>query len=373
MGATMCHHAVVDEDAHALDYPWRFHFRSGSNRDKGTNGFKEGIGDKHQRGSFRSHSVNHSRGEQNQKRHKHHVGPHFVGRQAKNGETAFRTGFQFHYRIELNGSCPHGKYAAVASAIDLQTSKDVAVKIISKLKLMKCSGSPGEDVKVEVRALRTLKGMPNVVQFIDAYEDADFFYIVMEYLKGGTLLEYVKSVGHLGEDKTASLLRQMLNILTICHQEGISHRDLKLENFLFSHSCSKEGQEHSLKLVDFGSAGFFKSGDLNPFKASVGTPFYMAPEIISGASYGPPADVWSLGVTAYSTLCGQFPFCAASKELNDLILHQPVTFSSPVWEDVSDCAKDLLLKMLDKDPYHRISASQALLHPWVQKNNPPSP
>ncbi|BBN17583.1 hypothetical protein MPTK1_7g15530 [Marchantia polymorpha subsp. ruderalis] len=309
----------------------------------------------------------------------------------------FKKDFQTHYSCDLRSPLSHGRYATVTAALSYLTAENVAVKIISKDRL-RSKGVPapranahertmrtailngikscswlydkksgrrcaGENVRVEVLALRNLANQPNVVKFVDVFEDEAFFYLVMELCKGGNLLERINKVKNMKEAQAGPLLKQMLAVTNVCHAQGIAHRDLKLENFVF-HS---ETEDYPLKLVDFGSAAFFRHGQNRPFKGAAGTFNYMAPEVFE-SNYGPIADVWSLGVVGYSMLCGTLPFSGTTCEvLKEKILHDEVEFSHPAWGDVSECAKDLLKKMLEKNPDFRITVDEALSHAWFRQ------
>ncbi|CAM6125281.1 unnamed protein product [Calypogeia fissa] len=280
----------------------------------------------------------------------------------------YKQDFQTKYFCNLSSPLSHGRYATVTLASSCLTDQNVAVKIISKDKLFdKKSGKrcAGENVRVEVIALRNLSNEPNVVKFLDVYEDEAFFYVVMELCKGGNLLERINKAGPMKEEQAGPLLKQMLTVTQICHSHGIAHRDLKLENFVFL----SDTEDYPLNLVDFGSAAFFKHGESRPFKGAVGTFNYMAPEVYD-SSYGASADVWSLGIIGFALLCSFLPYTADSyEELRDKIMNEEVAFSQPAWEHVSESAKILIKKMLDKDPDFRITTAEALAHPWLTQWN----
>ncbi|KAL3688510.1 hypothetical protein R1sor_014819 [Riccia sorocarpa] len=281
-------------------------------------------------------------------------------------EITFRKDFLTHYSCDIYHPLSHGRYGYVTAALSYITHENVAVKIIHKDRLFdKKTGRrcDGENVRVEVLALKNLANQPNVVKFVDVFEDEMFFYLVMELCRGGNLLERVNRLKSLKEEQAGPLVKQMLAVTNVCHAQGIAHRDLKLENFVF-HSAT---DDYPLKLVDFGSAAFFRTGKSRPFKEIAGTFNYMAPEVFDH-SYGHMADVWSLGVVAYSMLCGTLPFKGENLEdLKRKILHDEVEFSHPAWDDVSESAKDLLRKLLEKNPDYRITIDEALSHSWFRE------
>ncbi|KAL2630634.1 hypothetical protein R1flu_015320 [Riccia fluitans] len=281
-------------------------------------------------------------------------------------EITFKKDFLTHYSCDLYHPLSHGRYGYVTAALSCLTRENFAVKIIHKDKLFdKKTGRrcDGENVRVEVLALKNLANQPNVVKFVDVFEDEMFFYLVMELCRGGNLLERINRLKNMKEAQAGPLLKQMLAVTNVCHAQGIAHRDLKLENFVFLSAT----EDYPLKLVDFGSAAFFRNGNSRPFKGVAGTFNYMAPEVFDH-SYGPIADVWSLGVVAYSMLCGTLPFNGDNiEDLKRKILHEEVEFSHPAWDDVSESAKDLLRKMLEKNPDYRITVDEALSHSWFNE------
>ncbi|KAL9417955.1 hypothetical protein AB3S75_040870 [Citrus x aurantiifolia] len=195
----------------------------------------------------------------------------------------------------------------------------VAVKVIPKSKMT--TAIAVEDVRREVKILRALSGHSNLVKFYDAFEDLDNVYIVMELCEGGELLDRILSrCGKYSEDEAKAVLVQMLNVVAFCHLHGVVHRDLKPENFLYT---SKD-ESSQLKAIDFGLSDFVRPDErLNDI---VGSAYYVAPEVLH-RSYGTEADVWSID------------------------------------------AKDFVKLLLNKDPRKRMTAAQALSHPWIRNYN----
>ncbi|KAL2348413.1 hypothetical protein Fmac_002413 [Flemingia macrophylla] len=207
-----------------------------------------------------------------------------------------------------------------------------------------------EDVRREVKILRSLTGHNNLVQFYDAYEDHDNVYIVMELCEGGELLDRILSRGgKYTEEDAKVVLRQILHVVAFCHLQGVVHRDLKLENFLFT---SKE-ENSKLKAIDFGLSDFVKPDErLNDI---VGSAFYVAPEVLHRA-YSTEADAWSIGVIAYILLCGSRPFWARTESGICLaVLKADPCFEEPPWPSLSDEARNFVERLLNKDPRH----------PWI--------
>ncbi|KAI4386695.1 hypothetical protein MLD38_004606 [Melastoma candidum] len=235
----------------------------------------------------------------------------------------------------------------------------VAVKVIPKAKMMTAIAI--EDVRREVKILRALTGHNNLVQFYDAYEDNDNVYIVMELCEGGELLDRILSRGgKYTEDDAKAVLIQILNVVAFCHLQGVVHRDLKPENFLFS---SKD-ENSSLKAIDFGLSDYVKPDErLNDI---VGSAYYVAPEVLHRA-YTTEADVWSVGVISYILLCGSRPFWARTESgIFRAVLKADPSFDEQPWPSLSAEAKDFVKRLLIKDPRKRMTAVQALSHPWIR-------
>ncbi|KAM0032198.1 putative protein kinase CAMK-CDPK family [Helianthus debilis subsp. tardiflorus] len=237
--------------------------------------------------------------------------------------------------------------------------QDVAVKVIPKSKMTTAIAI--EDVRREVKILRALTGHNNLVKFYDAYEDHEKVYVVMELCEGGELLDRILSRGgKYSEDDAKAVLTQILSVVAFCHLQGVVHRDLKPENFLFT---SKD-ENSPLKAIDFGLSDFVKPDErLNDI---VGSAYYVAPEVLH-RSYSTEADVWSIGVIAYILLCGSRPFWARSESGIFLaVLKADPSFDEVPWPTLSSEAKDFVKRLLIKDPRKRLTAAQALSHPWIR-------
>ncbi|VFQ72276.1 unnamed protein product [Cuscuta campestris] len=235
---------------------------------------------------------------------------------------------------------------------------DVAVKVIPKAKMTTAIAI--EDVRREVRILRALTGHRNLVHFYDAYEDEDNVYVVMELCKGGELLERILSRGgKYTEEEAKAVMVQILRIVSYCHLQGVVHRDLKPENFLFT-----SNDEHSpLKAIDFGLSDYVKPDEkLNDI---VGSAYYVAPEVLH-RSYGTEADMWSVGVIAYIILSGSRPFWARTESgIFRAILKIDPSFDEAAWTTSSSDSIDFVKSLLNKDYRKRLTAAQALCHPWL--------
>lgn len=235
----------------------------------------------------------------------------------------------------------------------------VAVKIISKAKMTTTIAI--EDVRREVKILKALSGHENLVKFYDACEDALNVYIVMELCEGGELLDRILSRGgRYMEEDAKGIVSQILSVVAFCHLQGVVHRDLKPENFLFT----TRDENAPMKLIDFGLSDFIRPDErLNDI---VGSAYYVSPEVLH-RSYSTEADIWSIGVITYILLCGSRPFWARTESgIFRSVLRADPNFDDSPWPTVSLEAKDFVKRLLNKDYRKRMTAAQALTHPWLR-------
>ncbi|KAJ7976587.1 CDPK-related kinase [Quillaja saponaria] len=271
----------------------------------------------------------------------------------------FSNQFLTHY--ELGEEVGRGHFGYTSSAKGKKGSlkgQDVAVKVISKSKMTTAIAI--EDVRREVKILRALTGHKNLVQFYEAYEDDDNVYVVMELCKGGELLDRILSRGgKYSEEDAKVVMAQILSVVSFCHLQGVVHRDLKPENFLYT---SKDDNSQ-LKAIDFGLSDYVKPDErLNDI---VGSAYYVAPEVLH-RSYGTEADMWSIGVIAYILLCGSRPFWARTESgIFRAVLKADPGFDEVPWPALSTDAIDFVKRLLNKDYRKRLTAAQALSHPWL--------
>ncbi|KAL0449717.1 UNVERIFIED_CONTAM: Calcium-dependent protein kinase [Sesamum latifolium] len=267
----------------------------------------------------------------------------------------------FDKRYTIGKLLGHGQFGYTYVAIDVSNGDRVAVKRIEKNKMVLPIAV--EDVKREVKILKALAGHENVVHFYNAFEDDSYVYIVMELCEGGELLDRIlsKKDSRYTEKDAAIVVRQMLKVAAECHLHGFVHRDMKPENFLF-----KSPKEDSpLKATDFGLSDFIRPG--KKFQDIVGSAYYVAPEVLKRKS-GPESDVWSIGVITYILLCGRRPFWDKTEDgiFKEVLRNKP-DFRRKPWPGISNAAKDFVRKLLMKDPRARLTAAQALSHPWVRE------
>jgi calcium-dependent protein kinase len=255
-----------------------------------------------------------------------------------------------------------GSYSTVYSVVHKSTNETRTVKTILK-KFLKTPEAQAA-VLNEFNTLRSLDH-PNIIKIYESFEDDQHFYFVTEYCAGGELYERLTSYGYISEAVAAEYLRQILSVLVYCHSRGIVHRDLKPENFLLD----SQAEDANLKIIDFGSSAHISPGDV--LRDKVGTPYYIAPEIVRpGTSYSEKCDVWSAGVNLYVLLCGYPPFTGSDdQEIQAKVATGRYSFPSPEWDEVSFEGKDLISLMMNPDPSARISAQEALSHPWISFAN----
>ncbi|GAB2295780.1 Calcium-dependent protein kinase 20 [Dionaea muscipula] len=251
-----------------------------------------------------------------------------------------------------------GQFGTTFLCVEKATGTEFACKSIAKRKLTTIEDV--EDVRREIQIMHHVAGNPNVIQIVGAYEDAIAVHVVMELCAGGELFDRIIQRGHYTERKAAELARIIVRVVESCHSLGVMHRDLKPENFLFvSHE-----EDSLLKIIDFGLSVFFNPGET--FLDVVGSPYYVAPEVLR-KQYGPECDVWSAGVILYILLSGVPPFWDETEQgVFEQVLKGDLDFISEPWPSISGGAKDLVRKMLVRDPKRRLTAHEVLCHPWVQ-------
>ncbi|CAD8153913.1 unnamed protein product [Paramecium octaurelia] len=247
----------------------------------------------------------------------------------------------------------------IAAKMRSNPMKQYAIKIIEKKKV-----KGREDILAnEIFILQKLDH-PNIIKFHEVYQNRMNFYICMDYCKGGELVEWIpKRYKNFHERNIQEIMKKIISAVAYIHGQGIVHRDIKAENIMIANK--KDDAEP--KLIDFGLANKFDTSKLRRLKSFVGTPMYMAPEVIQG-KYDEKCDIWSLGVLLFTLLSGHMPFHGETKEeLYDNIQRANITFIYNAWKNVSDNAKDLVRRMLQKNPNLRPSAINLLKHEWFTK------
>ncbi len=212
----------------------------------------------------------------------------------------------------------------------------------------------------EINILKELDH-PNIVRFYETYIDYKYIHIVMQLCTGGELFDRIVKLEKFSEKDAADLMKKILSAVQHLHEHNICHRDLKPENFLFKNN--KENAE--IKIIDFGLSKKFSKLETD-MTTIVGTPFYVAPEVLSG-QYDTQCDLWSCGVILYVLLWGYPPFDGDSnKDIFRAIIKSKLEFDDEEWGNISGDAKDLISQLLTKDPKTRVKVSDALNHIWFK-------
>ncbi|KAJ0967883.1 hypothetical protein J5N97_024800 [Dioscorea zingiberensis] len=259
----------------------------------------------------------------------------------------------------LDKELGRGQFGVTYLCTERSTGLKYACKSVSKTKLV--SKTDVQDMRREIMILQHLTGQPNVVEFKGAYEDQSSVHLVMELCRGGELFDRIIAKGSYSESAAAAIFRDIVNVVHVCHFMGVIHRDLKPENFLLA----TPDEYSEIKATDFGLSVFIEEGKV--YREIVGSAYYVAPEVLK-RNYGKEIDVWSAGVILYILLCGMPPFWAETeKGIFDAVLQGHVDFKSAPWPTISESAKDLIKRMLTQDPKKRITAAQALEHPWLRE------
>ncbi|KAK2377838.1 calcium-dependent protein kinase [Trifolium repens] len=253
-----------------------------------------------------------------------------------------------------------GEFGVTYLCTEKSTSLKYACKSISKKNFVS-KDEKKEEIKREIQIMQHMSGKPNIVEFKGAYEDKNSVHVVMELCVGGQLFDRITAKGRYSERDAASICKQIVNIVHICHSMGFMHRDLKPGNLLLSSNDDKA----TIVATDFGFSVFIEEGKV--YTDIVGSVYYIAPEVLR-RKYGKEIDIWSAGAILYILICGVPPFCAETQEgIFEAILQGHIDFYCPPWPIISNSAKDLVRKMLTQDPKKRITASQVLEHPWIKE------
>lgn len=273
---------------------------------------------------------------------------------------------KFSDKYEMGEKLGAGHYAEVFLCRNRGTGTLHAVKVVDK---SKTTTKQQGDFLGEVAILRELNHA-HCLRMDGHFDEGSRVFVVLELIQGGELFQKICKEKHFTEKKAAGMMHDILSGIAYLHKKGIIHRDLKPENLLLT---SKDDNA-SIKIVDFGFAE--KCGDENKLTKCCGTPLYIAPEVLNaglfktGPPYGLAADMWSIGVILYVLLCGYPPFRA--KTQNDQFKKVVAgKFDFPehkVWGNISAEAKDLITKLIVPEPSKRLTAEQALNHPWMKTN-----
>ncbi|XP_039378108.1 calcium/calmodulin-dependent protein kinase type II subunit beta isoform X13 [Mauremys reevesii] len=250
-----------------------------------------------------------------------------------------------------------GAFSVVRRCVKLCTGHEYAAKIINTKKL---SARDHQKLEREARICRLLKHS-NIVRLHDSISEEGFHYLIFDLVTGGELFEDIVAREYYSEADASHCIHQLLESVTYMHHYAIVHRDLKPENLLLASKCKGA----AVKLADFGLA-IEVQGDQQAWFGFAGTPGYLSPEVLRKEAYGKPVDIWACGVILYILLVGYPPFWDEDQhKLYQQIKAGAYDFPSPEWDTVTPEAKNLINQMLTINPAKRITAHEALKHPWV--------
>ena len=250
-----------------------------------------------------------------------------------------------------------GTFGKVKLALHKLTEEQVAIKILEKKKIK--NQKDYERIEKEIKYMKMLNH-PNIVKIYEIIEDENNYYIVMEYVSGGELFNYIVKNKRLEENEASFFYSQIVHIIQEIHKHKICHRDLKPENLLLT-------QNKTIKLIDFGLSNQYNIYLNTP----CGSPCYASPEVIRGWKYsGLAIDLWASGIILYSMLCGYLPFDDKNNDkLFRKILECKIDFPTKKNIIISESGKDLIKKILRKDPAKRITLDEILEHPFLSYGN----
>lgn len=245
----------------------------------------------------------------------------------------------------LENSVGEGEFGKVYRAVNEKTEQVVAVKVI-RIEKFKMSPKLEEFTINEIQTLSKIEDTTHIVKFIEILKTANNYYFVYDYCNGGTLEQEIKQLGHFSEEKALAYFKELLKAFRMLIKKNIMHRDVKPSNILLHNGI--------LKLADFGFCKPLKDArDLA--QTMLGSPIYMAPEILNGEVYTMKADIWSLGVVLYEMLFGFCPFEERTIARLISLIDQSTTIEFPSDIKVSKKVEELIRKMLVKDQFKRIS------------------
>uniref|UniRef100_A0A8C7XYV7 Protein serine kinase H1 n=1 Tax=Oryzias sinensis TaxID=183150 RepID=A0A8C7XYV7_9TELE len=259
-------------------------------------------------------------------------------------------------KYDIKALIGRGSFSRVVRVEHKSTRQPYAIKMIET------RYREGREVcESELCVLRRVRHT-NIIQLMEVFETAERVYMVMELATGGELFDRIIARGSFTERDATRVLTMVLDGVKYLHTLGITHRDLKPENLLYYHP----GADSKIIITDFGLASSRKKGDECLMKTTCGTPEYIAPEILVRKPYTNAVDMWALGVISYILLSGTMPFEDENRmRLYWQILKGKCSFSGEPWPNVSNLAKDFVERILTVDPSQRMTASQALKHPWI--------
>jgi len=259
---------------------------------------------------------------------------------------------------EIGNELGVGQFSRVCECVNKHTLETKAVKIIEKEAM---DAEEKELLRTEI-AIMKLVNHPNIIRMESVYESRNQIFIVLELHSGGDLFERVNGKPRLTEDETFCIIYPLIESVAYLHEMGIVHRDLKPENILCGHKIG------DIKIADFGLSKVILPDEIMDMPC--GTLSYVAPEVLILNGYGKEADMWSVGTIMYLLLRGRLPFDIDGESREKIIertINGQIDTDDPLWQAISEDAQSLILGLLTKDIKRRMSAKEALFHPWITK------
>ncbi|XP_076374398.1 calcium/calmodulin-dependent protein kinase II isoform X32 [Megalopta genalis] len=264
---------------------------------------------------------------------------------------------RFSDNYDLKEELGKGAFSVVRRCVQKSTGHEFAAKIINTKKL---TARDFQKLEREARICRKLQHQ-NIVRLHDSIQEENCHYLVFDLVTGGELFEDIVAREFYSEADASHCIQQILESVHHCHHNGVVHRDLKPENLLLA----SKAKGAAVKLADFGLA-IEVQGDAQAWFGFAGTPGYLSPEVLKKEPYGKPVDIWACGVILYILLVGYPPFWDEDQHrLYAQIKAGSYDYPSPEWDTVTPEAKNLINQMLTVNPSKRITASEALKHPWI--------
>jgi len=257
---------------------------------------------------------------------------------------------------EFKNELGRGAFSIVYLGINKATGAKFAIKVINKKDLGK---DYEKNLKMEVDILKKVNHA-NIIALKELFDTPDKLYLVMELVTGGELFDKIVEKGSYTESEASQLVRKIVSAVEYLHSIDIVHRDLKPENLLLKRSDN----DLEVALADFGLSKIV--GQQMMMQTACGTPSYVASEVLNATGYGKEVDMWSIGVITYILLCGFPPFYGDTvPEIFEQIMEANFDYPEEYWGSVTKEAKDFINRLLVVETSDRMSASDALKHPWL--------